>query len=305
MSVIIPMINLKGGVAKTTNTVAIAECLASMGLRVLVIDADHQCTASELLLGESRLLKLEKSMFTLHDMLRAMLDDDFRSEQINAYVKQGVSNIGSGIEHLSVLPCSFRIDDFQSNVARAKRGFHTNEEFQRIFDRRRQQLKRWIKERYDFTFIDCPPSIPVQVKTLLGISDYYIVPCVPDRLSVRGCLHLLDRLKRHGYGVKPLGTLWSLYRQQNNVHRSIVQSVAERVKSLENVPKPFRTIIPNATAIAEATEAVQKPTSFKAKYKPQFAQLYESLCNEIVKRTQWQPHDAFISPASNGKRVKT
>jgi len=53
------MLNLKGGVAKTTNTVAIAECLADQGKKVLVIDADHQCTASELLLGEDLLGRCE------------------------------------------------------------------------------------------------------------------------------------------------------------------------------------------------------------------------------------------------------
>jgi chromosome partitioning protein len=43
-------------VAKTTCAVAIAECRASLGHRTLVIDADHQCMASELLPGEDRLL---------------------------------------------------------------------------------------------------------------------------------------------------------------------------------------------------------------------------------------------------------
>jgi chromosome partitioning protein len=275
-----------------------------MGLRVLVIDADHQCTASELLLGESRLLKQEQSKTTLHDLLREMLDDDFRSEQFNAYVQQGVSNIGKGIEELSVLPCSVRIDDFQTNIAKAKRGYQTIEEFQRTLNKRRLQLKRWIEERYDFTLIDCPPSIPIQVKFLLSIADSYIVPCVPDRLSVRGCIHLLDRVKKLGYKVQPLGTLWSLYRQQNIVHRTIVEKTIKRMKPYDLIPNPFKTIIPNASAIAEATEADQKPMSFKAKYKPQFAQLYESLCNEIVKRTQWNSDEAVVRSASNGKRAR-
>ncbi len=59
MSIIL-MLNMKGGVAKTTNAVAIAECLADQGRKVLVIDADHQCMASELLIGEDRLLRCEK-----------------------------------------------------------------------------------------------------------------------------------------------------------------------------------------------------------------------------------------------------
>ena len=39
---VIPILNLKGGVAKTVTTVAIAECFASHGHRVLVIDADQR-----------------------------------------------------------------------------------------------------------------------------------------------------------------------------------------------------------------------------------------------------------------------
>jgi hypothetical protein len=54
------------------------------------------------------------------------------------------------------------------------------------------------------------------------------------------------------------------------------------------LPKPFKTVILNAAAIAEATEANRNPKNFTAKYTPQFAKLYRSLCEEIVQRSQWQ-----------------
>ena len=47
-------------------------------------------------------------------------------------------------------------------------------------------------------------------------------------------------------------------------------------------------MIPNAAAIAEATEPDRKPKIFNAKYTPAFARLYRSLCEEIVQRSQWQ-----------------
>src|SRR5207245_2349096 len=143
---ILLLINLKGGVAKTTNAVAIAECLATSGLRTLLIDADHQCMAGELLLGESRLLPCDGKRATLYDLLAAMLKDKFNSNQIEHCVASNVSNIGGGMQNLSAIPCSFRIEEFSTNMAKAKRGFHSNDEYLRMLDRRRQQLRRWLQE---------------------------------------------------------------------------------------------------------------------------------------------------------------
>src|SRR3954466_2569751 len=122
MSILL-FVNLKGGVAKTTNAVAVAECLADSGYRTLLVDADHQCMAGELLLGESRLLNCERRKFTLHDLLAAMLDDDFGPEQFSPYVVPKASDIGDGLDKLSVMPCSIRIDDFSTNMAKARHGF--------------------------------------------------------------------------------------------------------------------------------------------------------------------------------------
>src|SRR5215475_9034883 len=83
---IVMLINLKGGVAKTTSAVAIAECLASEGHRTLLIDADHQCMSGELLLGEDRQLRCERTGRSLHDLLAAMLDPEFKAAQFDYFV---------------------------------------------------------------------------------------------------------------------------------------------------------------------------------------------------------------------------
>jgi cellulose biosynthesis protein BcsQ len=160
MSVIM-FLNPKGGVAKTTSAVAVAvaECLASEGYRTLLIDADHQCMAGELLLGEDFQLKYERARRNLHDLLAAMLDDEYIGDRFEVFVTRRASNIDEGLDRLTVLPCSIRIDDFSTNIAKARRGHRSNEEFLRLLDKRRAQLRRWAGAAFDYTVIDCPSSL--------------------------------------------------------------------------------------------------------------------------------------------------
>ncbi len=281
---ILPFINLKGGVAKTTNAVAVAECLAVKGLRVLLIDADHQCMSSELMLGETRMLRCDYRRLTLHDLLMAMLKDDFKPELIDRCIVERVSDIGEGLENLSVLPCSVRIDDFQTNFSKARRRSASTGEFQAMFNRQRSALRRTFNARFDIVLIDCPPSVAVQVKAFLPLATGYVVPSVPDRLSVRGSLYLLDRLRRLNVKVPGVGTLWSLFRAQNTMHREIVEAVRLRHGSYAQLPLPFETVIPNAAAIALSTEPDRNPHSFTAKYTPPFARMYHALCDELMMR---------------------
>jgi chromosome partitioning protein len=245
--------------------------------------------AGELLLGENRLLRAERSKATLHDLLAAMLGDEFSPDQVGQFALASASNIGGGLRKLAVVPCSVRIEDFSTNMAKARRGYRSTDEFLQVFARRRQQMRRWLAANYDFTVIDCPPSLAMQVKVFLSVADGFIVPSVPDRLSVRGSLYLLDRVAKLGYTkVKPVGTLWSLYREQNHVHRGIVERARDRVDPYSRLPKPFETVIPNATAIADSTDPDRAPSTFRAKYTTAFAKLYERLCEEIVSRTEWK-----------------
>lgn len=272
--------NLKGGVAKTTNAVAVAECLANAGKPTLLIDADHQCTASEFLLGERGLEQAERQTRTLHDLMASMLRPDF-DPNFSHYVQQDVSNIGGGLADLSILPCSLRIDDFQTNMARGGRGFATWDEYRKMFYSHRRKLNKWLKEEFAYVIIDCPPSIAIQVRLLLGIADYYIIPCVPNRLSIRGAISLQDRLRRANLRrARCLGTIWSMRRGNDAKHGSVVDSNADGI-----VPRPFETVVPMSAGIAHAWEDLETiPSTFKQKYGHQFARVYESLTHEIIER---------------------
>jgi chromosome partitioning protein len=137
---ILTVMNLKGGVAKTTCTVALAECLASRGVRTLVIDADHQSMAGQLLLGERRAEDVEASRRTLTDLFREMIRDDFDIARYPEFVTNKASDIGGGLATLSVLPCSHRIEMFATNIARGRNGHLTEAD---IRNRLRRRVPSW------------------------------------------------------------------------------------------------------------------------------------------------------------------
>ena len=294
--------NLKGGVAKTTNAVAVAETLASRGHRVLVIDADHQCTASENLLGEHRMLKAEREKKTLHHLLSAMLDPGFDQTSFGAYVIKGASNVMDARHQLSVLPCSVRIDEFQSNVAKArKRGLLTGTEFSNLWRPHRGAMSRWLHESYDYTIIDCPPSMTRHVQLMLRLCDGIIIPAVPDHLSLRGAIHFDKRLQEKGITTRVLGTLWTLYRAQIEKHRVVVSLATKRISRPGQVPLPFETIVPNAAALAAAADNDVAFTTTRQKYSLQFGQLYDILVDEILWRLD-APRPARLFDTGSGPK---
>jgi chromosome partitioning protein len=93
----------------------------------------------------------------------------------------------------------------------------------------------------------------------------------------------MNRIKKGGFKVQGIGTLWSLFRKENVVHRSRVEGWGKGTDTyLDSLPRPFETIIPNATKIAEAAEFVgigNAPKTFRNKYSLNFANLKTSRRN--------------------------
>ncbi len=282
---IILMLNLKGGVAKTTNAVAISETLAYRGKKVLLIDADHQYTATELLLGEASFLFMEKYKRTLHDLLARMLNSEFDPNTISNFVAPAATNIKEVEDQIECIPCTYRIDEIQTNMAKAKRGFQEPKEFLRKWRRQQRVFQSWCELNYEYTIVDCPPSVALQVKFLLNCADYYISPSVPDRLSVRGTDYLVDRIRSLGYRrIRPLGTLWSMVRVSATTHKDTIQRAKTGSVETATIPAPFETVVPNTEDIAKIMSFEGRFETYKQKYSARVARIYNALCDEIEDR---------------------
>ena len=96
MSTVISTINLKGGVGKTTTTVAIAEILsAEFHKRVLVVDLDPQTNATVMLIGDQRWKELNEEDRTLAQLFKDALIEDpsQRRFDLAETLIRGVSNV--------------------------------------------------------------------------------------------------------------------------------------------------------------------------------------------------------------------
>lgn len=281
---LILFLNLKGGVGKTTNSVAAAECLAAQKKRILFIDSDHQCMAGELLLGRQQAEHAEARRKTLHDLFAMMLSEPYTPEAIQQYVTPKASRIQAIRDRIACIPCSRRIDDFSTNMAKARRGYQSSQEFLNQFNRMRRGFAQWCNRNYDFTIIDSPPSLSMQVQFFLGCAEYYILPCVPDRLSVEGSMELVERLQLKNYTrIQCLGTLWTMFRKQVKTHIEIIKKVHGSDPAFARMPKAFNTIVPNTSAVTDAMDFDREFPSFKVKYQTAAA-TFEKLCQEIQAR---------------------
>lgn len=122
MAKVVSIVNLKGGVGKTTLTVAIAEFLALGELdgrrrRVLVIDLDPQSNASVALIGEDAWAEQVARKATLFNLFKDKLDDTAEFDLAKAIVRRA-SSLGGGIDNLHVIPSSLEFITIQDRSRR-------------------------------------------------------------------------------------------------------------------------------------------------------------------------------------------
>jgi len=116
MAVVTSIINLKGGVGKTTVTVALAHYLAGEhAKRVLVIDLDPQTNATIALVNERRWRERDQSGQTLYQMFKDQLDGTQLFSPQDAIMTR-VSNVAGGVPGLDLMPSSIRLHRIQDKI---------------------------------------------------------------------------------------------------------------------------------------------------------------------------------------------
>ena len=253
MVTVICTINLKGGVAKTTTTVAMGEVLAqAFRKRVLIIDLDPQTNATTMLIGEEPWETLNKNGHTLARLFQDALLEDEASHKfdLGKTLQRGVSNVRD-VQNLDLLPSSLDLIDVQDRLVTMPSGrFYTNNPTEVL----RKAVKP-ILDEYDYVLIDCPPNLGLITLNGLRIANGYIIPTIPDVLSTYGIPQIVTRIKSFadsiGEPVEPYGIVVTKYQSNSSLHnRTLKQLREDRVK----YPHVFSTVIPQANQIAESAE---------------------------------------------------
>ena len=256
MTRVISVINLKGGVGKTTTTVGLAQILSvEFNKKILVVDLDAQTNATTMLIGEEKWMEVNKQKQTIAQLFYEGVYP--RSEKIfdiNRARLKGVSNIDE-VKLVDMLPSSLDLIDIQEEVIKAPRGIFS---VIRPVDLLDKSLRK-IKQKYDYILIDCPPNLGVITRNGLKVSDVYIIPTVPDVLSTYGIPQIISRVNKFSKElekeIKPLGIVITKYREQSALHKRTVKELRK-----ERDCRVFETIFKENDNIANAAEYINKST---------------------------------------------
>jgi chromosome partitioning protein len=264
-------------------TVALAEFLAMLhDKKVLLIDLDPQTNATVALIDENKWLVKDQKGETLLQLFKDKLY--FTSKfDINKAIIKKVSNVAGGIPNLDLLPSSLGLIAIQDSLPLIPAGrFYVTSPVTLL-----KEAISDVLEEYDFVLIDCPPNLGIITLNGIYISDYYLIPCIPDILSTYGIPQILDRLnnfvRETKIGITALGIVISMYRAQSRLHDSIIQDLRIRA-SRKEYPRIFETVIPMTVRIAEAADINASVNTLKQKYGyGRVFEDYEDLTMEFLK----------------------
>lgn len=176
MGKVISIINMKGGVGKTTLCIGIADYLSDVGYKILIIDADPQFNATQAMLDcyisdENYYTKeIFQEKKTIYRLFIPQID---MSDYYNTPKGEDI-----------IIPLKDNLDILcgDLNLVLANQ---TNDN--RFVKRIRNFIEdNNLKEKYDYILIDCPPTITIYTDSALLASDYYLIPNCIDRYSMVG-----------------------------------------------------------------------------------------------------------------------
>lgn len=250
MSRIIAIANQKGGVGKTTTSINLSASLAEKGKKVLVIDADPQGNATSGFGIEKN--ELENTIYEL------ILGEC----SINECIVPAMENI-------SVVPSNV-------NLAAA--------EIELIGVERKEFILRnevdYVKDKYDFIIIDCPPSLNMLTINAMTTADSVLVPVQCEYYALEGLSQLIHTINLVKERLNPdlvmEGVVFTMYDSRTNLSMQVVENVKENLHQ-----HIYDTMIPRNIRLAEAP-SYGMPI---CKYDPKSAgaEAYRNLAEEILK----------------------
>ncbi|MBA4067143.1 MAG: hypothetical protein C0501_26245 [Isosphaera sp.] len=182
---VISVLNLKGGVGKTTVTAHLGAALARRGYRVLLLDLDLQGSLTSLLLPQDKINQVYADKRLIQNFLQRAAED--RPEKLAGYVVEVFTTPEGGA--LDLVGTTDTLAYAELNLT-MRWLMGTGERDTRFLLRKALHRPRG-SELYDVVLIDCPPLVNISCVNALAASDYLLIPTTLSRKSLERVPKLL------------------------------------------------------------------------------------------------------------------
>ena len=250
MAHIIAVANQKGGVGKTTTTVNLGACLANLGKKILIVDADAQGNATSGV-GVQK-AQVEKDIYDV------LVNEEPITEAILPTKHKNMSIVPATIQ---LAGAEIELTSQMAREMRLKLGLHP------------------VEDQYDYILIDGPPSLGQLSINAFTASDSILIPVQSEYYALEGLSQLLNTVRLVQKHFNPSlaieGVLLTMYDARTNLGAQVIDEVRKYFGD-----KVYATVIPRITRLAEAPSYGLPIVDFDPKSRG--SEVYEALAKEVL-----------------------